>query len=90
MGFDCIICMHLLPSHCDFFFLFGYRMSFFGRLQSLLLAFQQLVVISLFLWEKVSSKSAILFFFLSEPLQLMFQKSGGKHSQSWDQLPKSL
>ena len=33
MGFDFIMIVPFLPSHCGFFFLFGCAMSFFGRFQ---------------------------------------------------------
>ena len=52
MRFDYIVSAPLLPSHCDFFFVFGRFQS------SLLLIVQQFVVILMFLWEEVNSRSS--------------------------------
>ena len=32
-GFDFIVIVPLLPSRCNFFFIFGHKVSFFGRFQ---------------------------------------------------------
>ena len=61
MGFDYIMSVPLLPSCCDFFFVFGRRISLFGRFQSFsLMVVQQLVVFLVFSWEEVSSRSSTL------------------------------
>ena len=50
MGFDYIMKVSPLPSHCGFFFVFGCKIFFFDRFQPfLLMAVQQLVVILVFL-----------------------------------------
>ena len=51
----------LLLSCCGFFFVFGHRISFFGRFQSfLLMVVQQIVVVLVFSWEEVSSSPSTL------------------------------
>ena len=56
MGFDCIMKGLLLLSHCDFFFVFECRISFFERFESLLvMVVQQLVVIWGLSWDEVNS-----------------------------------
>ena len=55
MGFDYIMKVPLLLSCCDFFFAFGYRLSFLVGLGLFSVVVQQLVVILVFSWEEVSS-----------------------------------
>ena len=57
MGFDFIVIVPLLPSHCRFFFVFGHGGSFFLVGSSILLSMvvQQLAVILVLLQEEVSA-----------------------------------
>ena len=54
MGFDLIVIVPLLSSCCGFLFIFGCKVSFFGRFQHFFLSMvvQQLVVILVFLSEE--------------------------------------
>ena len=45
MGFDFIMILPLLPSHCGFFFVFGCEISFFGGFQHSPVNVQQLVAV---------------------------------------------
>ena len=57
MGFDFIMIVPLLPSHCGFSFVFGCGVSFLvGCSVFLSMVVQQLVVISVLSQEEVSSR----------------------------------
>ena len=61
MGFDFIVIVHLLPSHCGFSFIFGCGLSFLvSSSVFLLMIVQQLVVILVFLLEGMRARPSTL------------------------------